>query len=386
MSCTQSSSVTLYKQISPQFCSLISSAVSSVSFDNKSRQDGKMSAEDSEVIVNREEFYNKLSASYSEKPGSNRSVWNKATLENVKQILENPENKKVRKHFHYFKTYDILRIGDSSSVILKRKDETQPIKYMVCVEDYYDKLLEAHIQTGHGGRDKMLYYIRDKYRISKNACEVFASCCHTCNRKKALPKRGVVVKPITTDGFNIRAQVDLIDLQSTPDGEYKWLLNLQDHATKFCHLRPLKSKHAASVAEVLFIIFLTWGCPMILQSDNGREFVAAIIFALLAQWPHCKMIHGRPRHPQSQGSVERSNQDVENMLRAWMVDNNSKKWTEGCYIVQVIIQNILLFYLIMKMKILLLYNFYYFIIYSGRKTPHTTELLDELHTRLFSGK
>lgn len=36
------------------------------------------------------------------------------------------------------------------------------------------------------------------------------------------------------------------------------------------------------------------------------------------------IVHGRPRHPQSQGSIERSNQDVEHMLRAWMADNNSK--------------------------------------------------------------
>lgn len=231
-----------------------------------------------------------------------------------------------------------MTIGETSSVILKRSDVTEPISYMVAVEDYYEKLMEVHIETGHGGRDKMMYYIINKYRISKKACEVFVvTCCQTCNRKKPVPKRGVVIKPITTNGFNVRAQVDLIDFQSNPDGEYKWLLNLQEHATKFCHLRPLKTKQAESVAKVLFIIFYTWGCPMLLQSDNGREFVAAIILALLSLWPHCKIIHGRPRHPKSQGSVERSNQDVENMLRAWMVDNKSTNWSRGCYVVQVLL-------------------------------------------------
>ncbi|XP_050064166.1 SCAN domain-containing protein 3-like [Aphis gossypii] len=51
-------------------------------------------------------------------------------------------------------------------------------------------------------------------------------------------------------------------------------------------------------------------------------------------WPECKIIHGRPRYPQSQGSIERCNQDVENMLRAWMIDNQSTDWGMGCYFVQ----------------------------------------------------
>ena len=31
-------------------------------------------------------------------------------------------------------------------------------------------------------------------------------------------------------------------------------------------------------------------------------------------WPGSKLFHGKPRHSQSQGSVERANKDVEAML------------------------------------------------------------------------
>ncbi|XP_011858666.1 PREDICTED: KRAB-A domain-containing protein 2-like [Vollenhovia emeryi] len=62
--------------------------------------------------------------------------------------------------------------------------------------------------------------------------------------------------------------------------------------------------------------------------------MAAVIHELVSIWPHCRIVHGRPRHPQSQGSVERSNADVENMLRAWMIDNDSTNWSRGCYEVQ----------------------------------------------------
>lgn len=51
-------------------------------------------------------------------------------------------------------------------------------------------------------------------------------------------------------------------------------------------------------------------------------------------WPQLKIVHGKPRHSQSQGSVERCNRDVGEMVRAWMNDNKSKKWSEGLRFVQ----------------------------------------------------
>jgi len=35
-------------------------------------------------------------------------------------------------------------------------------------------------------------------------------------------------------------------------------------------------------------------------------------------WSDIKIVHGKPRHSESQGSVERANQDIENMLAVWM--------------------------------------------------------------------
>jgi hypothetical protein len=84
----------------------------------------------------------------------------------------------------------------------------------------------------------------------------------------------------------------------------------------------------------LILIFGIQGAPMILQSDNGREFVAEVIVKVMSLWPDVVIVHGRPRHPQSQGSVERANQDVESMLGNWMNDNKSKNWVLGLHFVQ----------------------------------------------------
>ncbi|CAF0708788.1 unnamed protein product [Brachionus calyciflorus] len=56
----------------------------------------------------------------------------------------------------------------------------------------------------------------------------FLSCCNQCvMNKKRNKTTGVVVKPIISKNFNKRPQMDLIDFQTLPDGEFRWLKNFQ---------------------------------------------------------------------------------------------------------------------------------------------------------------
>ena len=81
-------------------------------------------------------------------------------------------------------------------------------------------------------------------------------------------------------------------MQSCPDIGYTFILNYQDHNTKFLYLRPLKNKTERGVAFELLTIFLIQAAPMVLQSNNGREFVAEVIKELIQLWPECKIVHG----------------------------------------------------------------------------------------------
>ena len=128
-------------------------------------------------------------------------------------------------------------------------------------------------------------------------------------------KKGLVIKPMIFSEMNSRAQVDLIDMQSQPDGDLKWILVYQDHLTKFVQLRPVTSKRAPEIAYQLLDIFSIFGAPSILQSDNGREFVNSVITELSAMWDGLKIVHGKPRHSQTQGSVERVNRDNEEGIK-----------------------------------------------------------------------
>uniref|UniRef100_A0A6P7GY04 Uncharacterized protein LOC114347864 n=1 Tax=Diabrotica virgifera virgifera TaxID=50390 RepID=A0A6P7GY04_DIAVI len=108
----------------------------------------------------------------------------------------------------------------------------------------------------------------------------------------------------------------------------------QYHLTKFVILRPLRSKTADEVCENIVDIFTLFGAPSILQSDNGREFANKVINSLQNVWPNFRIVHGKPRHSQSQGSVERANQDIENMITTWMQDHKTSLWSDGLKYVQ----------------------------------------------------
>lgn len=71
-----------------------------------------------------------------------------------------------------------------------------------------------------------------------------------------------------------------------------------------------------------------------MHSDNGREFVNSIITNLNEMWSDVNIVHGKSRHSQSQGSVERANRDIEAILAAWMTDNNSKDWPTALKFIQ----------------------------------------------------
>ncbi|CAF0752405.1 unnamed protein product [Brachionus calyciflorus] len=144
--------------------------------------------------------------------------------------------------------------------------------------------------------------------FTANICCIKDNCCARTRIKKG--SKNVIVKPIKSTDFGNRGQIDLIDIRSLPDGGWFWILQDQDHTTKFCILRPLRCKEARGVAVELINIFSILGCPEILQSDNGKEFVAKIIKELKLLWPDLKIVNGRARHPQSQGSVERANGDL----------------------------------------------------------------------------
>lgn len=237
--------------------------------------------------------------------------------------------------YRRLKRFDVLKINDEERLIVPLKPGKTNIQYYVTNEELLSILYETHTRTGHGGRTRMLKELQVKYKnITYEVVMLYLNLCEQCQMKNNAPKKGIVVKPMVSSELNSRCQVDLIDLQSNRDGEYKFIMVYQDHLTKYVQLRPLKTKSFEEVAYHVFSIFSTFGVPAILQSDNGREFSNQVISEICAMWKDIKIVHGKPCHNQTQGSVERVNQDIQNMLTAWMNNNDTNKWSDGLPFVQ----------------------------------------------------
>lgn len=237
--------------------------------------------------------------------------------------------KRTTLHYSMARSYDVMRKGDRDVLIEKRHSDTDPYVEIVCIEDYYDILLKTHLKLQHAGRDKLKAYMSDRNNICLWAISIFVKLCPHCQKTKKIKRKGLVVKPLISEQFQARGQIDLLDFQLENDGPWKWVFHYQDHLTKFCFLAPLKQKSAVEVAGRLKHVFNVIGAPLILQSDNGREFRNKVMSKLIARWPRCKYIHGRPRYPQSQGSIERANGSVKNMIMSYMSDNDTTHWAKG---------------------------------------------------------
>ena len=256
-----------------------------------------------------------------------------AIIEDVKQAKAKQTKETV--DYRRLKKYDVIEVDGKEKLIVPLTGDNGAILYYVHSEELLDLINETHLRIGHGGRTRMEKELKRKYQnITKEIITMYLWLCKPCQTKLSNPKKGLVSKPLIFKEFNSRCQVDLIGMQSNPDGKYKFILSYQDHLTKLILLRALETKRAEEVAYQLLDIFTTIGAPSVLQSDNGREFVNQVICELKNMWPELKLVHGKTRYSQSQGSVERANQDVQNMMMTWMQTNESAHWAESLKFIQ----------------------------------------------------
>ena len=255
-------------------------------------------------------------------------------------IVERPEN-----------AFGLNRNGEDIDV------DVDSVVQLTYLEAAYSNINKCHLPDHTKGRTLHARVCRSYSNIARNLTKLYTETCPICIAREVRNKPPAGVRPILTVGFGTRGQVDLIDFQSLPNGDFKYLLNYIDHGIKFLFSIPLKFKRASCIAYALLEIFTIIGPPMILQSDNGREFLQAamtrrqrdeysgklialtkldltkIIVNIRELWPDCRMVRGSPRHSPSNGGVERVNRTVEEKLGAWMRETRNTNWSVGCRII-----------------------------------------------------
>jgi hypothetical protein len=232
--------------------------------------------------------------------------------------------------------------------------DTDTVKRIIYFQAAYTEIKRAHGQDQTKGRTLYACLGEQFENIGCELCKMFINMCPICITQFKLKQPAAEIKPIIIHGFGTRGQVNLINFQSIPNGNFSFLMNYIDHGVKFLFSIPLTRKRATCIAVALLEIFTVIGSPMILQSDNGNEFnteamtrkqvgeycgkivglidleTSEVITEVRQLWPECRMVRGSPRHSPSNGGVLRVNCTMQEKLRAWMKDYTSRQWMIGC--------------------------------------------------------
>ncbi|KRZ01584.1 KRAB-A domain-containing protein 2 [Trichinella zimbabwensis] len=154
----------------------------------------------------------------------------------------------------------------------------------------------------------------------KNEDQIISIEGHVICRSYATDLLGINVEGAQAySGYKLKKRFETL-----PDGDFQYIMTYVNHFSKFCVLRPLKSKRAPEMASGhlgIFYLVPQQYCSLIMSTVNLSTP------SLLSYFPFRQRQGSsprRPRHPQSQGSVERLNGIMQDKLAIWMKENNEQ--------------------------------------------------------------
>ena len=151
-------------------------------------------------------------------------------------------------------------------------------------------------------------------------CQEFVKQCHRC--AAASPRCGEVVPPTRAAMPDVPwdiVQINTLELGDSRNGQFHCVLVCVDMFTKWVEVVPLRRHDADSVVAAFVSVCTRWGPPAVVRSDNGSEFINAIMTAVFEAFG-VQVRHGAVRHPQSQVAVERFNRTLLTLIRKTLDD------------------------------------------------------------------
>lgn len=180
-------------------------------------------------------------------------------------------------------------------------------------------MISAH--GGHVGEVAMKRIMREFFWWPRMASETeqFVKECQTCcmlsRRNRPLP---ISSRDLPNGPWEI-IQIDFLSIPGYGSGDF---LTVVDTYSRYLSVVEMKRKTAEATNTALCDIFKLWGCPRILQSDNGPPFSSSTFCSF---WEN-KGVHVRksiPLCPQTNGLVERQNQSIIKAVSASTIDNTN---------------------------------------------------------------
>ena len=196
------------------------------------------------------------------------------------------------------------------------------------LEEMFVTCMKVHKDTGYKCRVSMEKECQKIYsNITREIITSFLYLTNNCEEYYKVKEINRTVKSEKDNIANIASlqkcvQIGLIDMQNRPDGDFKWILNVQDLSNGCCHLRALKTNSAVDTAQALCEIFYQHGEPSILNSGNIKGLQEIEEFKLI--WPGLVFEHEsiEANYQRTQG-----NKSVSNIIESCVGEKNITKWS-----------------------------------------------------------
>ncbi|WVZ83904.1 hypothetical protein U9M48_030999 [Paspalum notatum var. saurae] len=210
-----------------------------------------------------------------------------------------------------------------------KEDEQGTLWYKnrICVPkvDNIRKLIlsEAHdtAYSIHPGSTKMYYDLKERFWWPgmKRAVAEYVAVCDTCQRVKAEHQKPAgLLQPLKVPEWKWEEiTMDfIVGLPRTQKG-YNSIWVVVDRLTKVAHFIPVNTTYSGARLAELYIsrIVCLHGVPKKIISDRGSQFTSRF-WEQLHDSLDTKLRFSTAYHPQTDGQTERTNQVLEDMLRA----------------------------------------------------------------------
>ena len=207
----------------------------------------------------------------------------------------------------------------SNGLIFRTRLDTfgTPVEQLCVPASFRQQCLKAaHSIFGHPGCNRMVALLRPHFYwpcMGKDCLGYVKSCAPCQQMDKTVPRpnpmteREVVTRPFSD------VAVDVVGPFPTAKGGYKFLITCIDSASRWPEAFPVRKATAKTVIGCLKSVFVRWGFPEKLTSDNGSQFAGKEF----SKWLRDKGIaHARatPYHPQGNGVVERLHRTLNGVL------------------------------------------------------------------------
>lgn len=191
----------------------------------------------------------------------------------------------------------------------------QPLRILKAVsgaklvpESQRQGMLEQVHTRGHLGKTNMVKILWNEYKAwwptMRSDIDKLLSNCAPCQRYNVIQHGYHPLTTITAELPFDHIAIDLAQGPITTTRGNNYFLVLVDVCTRFCLLKPLQTKSAKEVGSCLYLIFVDFGFPKIIQSDNGREFTSSLIKAIVQHYKIDQRLI-TPYNPRANGLAER---------------------------------------------------------------------------------